>query len=182
MVTRVLMLLVVGACSLCETSGARLVAHSQDDLATFNRFVGAWRLVSTTEHLQDGTTRQYPFRVAQLVYTDSSRMCYVSMLPDRPKWMSETPSAEEAQSVVSHLSFYAYCAAVELRAKEGTVLHHVDIDKIPNLVGTVKKRTFTFDGVNRLSLRVDRSENVPPVVDTVLLWERIGRSGDPRGR
>jgi len=32
----------------------------------------------------------------------------------------------------------AYCALVELHAREGFVLHHVDVERVPNNVGIVR--------------------------------------------
>ena len=69
--------------------------------------------------------------------------------------------------------FNAYCARVEVRADEGYVLHHVEVDKSPNMIGRTRKRWFTFQGADRLALRMDPSELAPPVVESTLLWERI---------
>lgn len=69
--------------------------------------------------------------------------------------------------------FSAYCARVEVRPREGVVLHHVDIEKSPNLVGIVRKRFYSFDPAGRLGLRVEPSELTAPVVSSILVWERI---------
>jgi len=149
-------------------------AQSQDDLEMAKRFVGMWRLVSRPLRLADGTTRQDSRSVGYIVYTDASHMCFVAMNPNRPKWMSETaPTPEEALSGMGSSGFAAYCAAVEVHAKEGFVLHHVEIEKSPNVVGRTRKRWFTFQGPNRLMLRVDPPENNAPVVEDTLVWERV---------
>jgi len=143
-------------------------AQSQDEIA--KQFVGMWRLVSWPERLADGTTRQDPKSVAYIIYTDTGHMCYVNMDPNRPRWKSAAaPTPEEALSGITGLG--AYCATVEIHAKEGFVIHHVEIDAVPNTVGTDRKRWFTFQGPNRLSLRTD-----PPTAGTVestLIWERV---------
>jgi hypothetical protein len=145
-------------------------AQSQDDVA--KQFVGAWRLVSWTQRRADGTTGQNPMSVGYLLYTDTSRMCAAIMNPNRPKWKSETaPAPEEAQSGIT--GFTGYCSGVEVHAKEGFVLHHVEIDKSPNIVGRTRKRWFRFDGPNRLTLRVDTPELTPPSVESILTWERV---------
>jgi hypothetical protein len=41
----------------------------------------------------------------------------------------------------------------------------------PNFVGQTWKRWFTFDGPNRVSLRVDGPS--PPMVENTLIWERV---------
>src|ERR1700758_5060350 len=99
-------------------------------------------------------------------------MCDTIINPDRPKWKSETaPSPEEAKSGIDGL--VAYCSTVEVHAKEGFVLHYVEIEKSPNVIGRTRKRWFRFEGPNRLILRIDPRENAPPVVDSTLTWERI---------
>jgi len=138
------------------------------------QFVGTWRLASWTLRLADGTTRPDPKTVAYLIYSDEGRMCYVSMKPDRPKWKSETaPTAEEALSAITGLS--AYSAAVEAHEEDGFVIHHVDVERVPNVVGRQRKRWFRFEGPDRLSLRVDSAELVAPVVESTLVWERVSR-------
>jgi lipocalin-like protein len=134
-------------------------------------FLGMWKLVSWEQRLADGTTRQAPNSVGYIVYTDVGRMCYVGMNPERPKWKSSTPTESEALSGIVGLG--AYCAAVEVHANEGYVLHHVDIERVPNNVGKARKRWFTFDGPNRLSLKIDTPELIPPIVESTLTWERI---------
>ena len=176
----------LGTLALCAigiwlTHAARfdVQAQSQDDAAIARQFVGMWRLVSWPQRLADGTTRQNPQSAGYIIYTDTGRMCYVSMNPNRPKWNLEgrvsargyTPTAEEAISGITGLG--AYCATVEIHAREGFVLHHVEIERVPNLVGRARKRWFTFEGPNRIALRVDPSENNPPVVESTLIWERV---------
>jgi hypothetical protein len=170
----VLFLCVVGLCGL---GGARFETHAQpqqDDASVAKQFVGTWRLVSWPEKLADGTTRQDPKTVGYIIYTDNSHMCYVAMNPNRPKWKSSAaPTPEEMASGLGIDDFYAYCAAVEVHAKEGFVLHHVEIDKSPNMVGGTRKRWFTFQGPNRIALRIDPQENRSPIVESTLVWERV---------
>jgi hypothetical protein len=148
-----------------------LHAQSQDDIA--KQFAGMWRLVSTQQRLADGTTRQSSNNVGYVVFdTDAGRMCYLSMNPNRPQWKSETaPTAEEALSAIK--GFGGYCATVEIHAKEGFILRHYEINQNPNAVGRATRRWYTFQGTNRMSLRIDTEELKPPVVESTLNWERI---------
>jgi len=146
-------------------------AQSQDN-GIAKQFVGMWRLASRTQRLADGATRQNPISVAYIIYTDTGHMCYVGMNPNRPRWKSKTaPTPEEALSGIT--GFGAYCATVEIHAKEGFVVHHVEIEKSPNIVGSARKRWFTFQGAHRVSLRIDPPELVSPIVQDVLIWERV---------
>ena len=145
-------------------------AQSQEDIA--KQFVGMWRLASRPQRLADGTTRQGQQSVAYFVFTDTDHMCFVSMNPNRPRWKSPTaPAPEEELSAVR--GFNAYCATVEIHAKEGFIIQHLEIAQSPNTVGAVHKRWFVFQGTNRLSLRIDTPELNSPVVEDTLNWERV---------
>ena len=155
------------SCALNDTPQAQ----SRPDIA--RQFVGTWRLVSWTQRLADGTTRPDPRNVGYLIYSDAGYMCYASMAANRPLWASDnSPTGAEAVATMG-APLNAYCARVEVRADEGYVLHHVQVDKSPNMVGRTRKRWFTFQGPNRLALRMDPSELAAPVVESTLLWERI---------
>ncbi len=164
--TRLALTVILSLGSLGSTS------HAQADDPVAKQFTGMWRLASRTQRLADGTTRQHPISVGYIIYTDSGHMCYVAMNPSRAKWKSETaPTAEEAISGITGLG--AYCATVEVYSKEGFVVHQAEIDKIPNLVDRAKKRWFTFQGPNRVVLRVDTPELILPVVEDTLTWDRV---------
>jgi hypothetical protein len=92
------------------------------------------------------------------------------MDPSRPTWTADPTEAEE---LTAFRGLGAYCATVELNTNEGFVIHHVEIAKGPNAVGIERKRWFEFDGPDRLNLRVEPTENVPPLVESALVWERV---------
>jgi len=149
-------------------------AEPRSDDSVAKQFVGTWRLVSWPQRMVDGTRKQNSESVGYIIYTENSHMCFVAMNPNRPKWKSDsTPTGEEMVSGFGNGGFYAYCATVEVHAKEGFILHHVEIDKSPNLVGATRKRWFTFQGPNRVALRIDPSENRSSIVESTLIWERI---------
>ena len=148
-------------------------AHPQDD-AVAKQFIGTWRLVSWPQRLDDGSSTQDARSVAYLMYGDTGRMCFVGMNPNRPKWKSATePTPDEMFSAMRYSNFGAYCGTVEIHAKEGYVLHHVEIEESPNLVGMTRKRWFTFEGPNRLSLKIDSSQLPLHVAEDTLIWERV---------
>ena len=151
-------------------------AQGQEQLSdeeALNRFVGVWTLVHWEETLADGTKRVHPVSAGHIIYSDIGRMCAVVMDPNRPKWQSATPTPEEALAGMNSRAFYAYCATAEMHAAEGYVLHHTVIDKVPNAVGAVRKRWFNFEGPDRVVLRIDPAELADPIVESVLLWERV---------
>ena len=83
------------------------------------------------------------------------------------------PTPEEGLSAIR--GFGAYCATVEIHPKEGFIVRQYDINQNPNAVGRTTKRWYTFQGTNRMSLRVDSSELNLPVVENTLIWERVAK-------
>jgi len=145
------------------------VAHAQTEPAQLVR--GTWRLVSWTERLVDGSTRPNAQTVGYLIYTDAGRMCAMFMDPNRPKWNEpRAPTGTEALSAISGMT--SYCGTYEINPRDGFIIHHVEIETRPNLVGLARRRLFSFEGNDRLILRVDPSET-PGIVSATLVWERV---------
>jgi hypothetical protein len=145
-------------------------AQSPDDIA--KQLAGMWRLVSNPQRLADGTTRQSSNSAYFFFDKDAGHMCYISMNPNRPRWKSENaPTPEERLSAMT--GFGAYCGTVEIHAKEGFIVRNYELHNNPNAVGRVTKRWYTFQGPNRMSLRIDSQELNPPVVESTLNWERV---------
>jgi hypothetical protein len=137
-----------------------------------SRLVGAWRLVSWETRLDDGTTRRNRMTTGSLIYSDSGQMCAMLMDPDRAKW---TGRPDDAQVRAAWDGVVAYCGRYDVHGAEGFVLHHVEFEKTPSIVGTIRKRWFTFDAAGRLTLRIDSAENGPNVAESRLVWERVSR-------
>ena len=145
-------------------------AQSRDDIA--KQLAGMWRLVSNPTRLADGTTRPGANTLGYAFFdSNGDHMCFLSMNPDRPKWKSERPTAEEGLSAIR--GFGAYCAIIEIHAKEGFIVRRYEIHDNPNEVGRATKRWYTFQGTNRMSLRIDSNELKPPIVESTLNWERV---------
>ena len=159
------------ACSVLALTGAGAAQlHGQSSMAA--RFVGTWRLVSTEQRLADGTIRAAPAYgpsgQGYLIYDSSGHMCALLMDPGRPRWQLATPSPEELRRAWDGL--VAYCGTHEVDEREELVVHHVELDKSPNLIGTDRRRRYLFDGP-RLTLQV-----LPPpegVAEYRLTWERV---------
>ena len=146
-------------------------AQSREDIA--KQFTGMWRLVSNPQRLVDGTTREGSNSVGYAFFdANAGHMCFLSMNPNRPKWKSEaTPTPEEGLSAIRGIG--AYCATIEIHANEGFMVRHYEINQTPNAVGRATKRWYTFEGTDRVSLRVDASELNRPVVESTFVWERV---------
>ena len=168
---RSLTALATAAC-LLVAAATPIRGQSAEDHAAARRLVGMWRLVDRTVTFADGTSRPDPRTTAYIFYSDTGMTCYIAMDPTRAAWKSETaPTPEEAVSSLAGLG--AYCGTFRVNAAEGSVVHHMEIERIPNLVGRDRKRWFTFQDANHLILKVDPSEFRAPVVERRLLWERV---------
>ena len=150
-----------------------IASQAQSPEAIAKRLAGMWRLVSNPQRMADGTTREGANSAAYAFFdARASHMCFISMNPNRPKWKSENaPTPEEGLAAIR--GFGAYCATIEIHAKEGFLLRSYEINQNPNAVGRMTKRWYTFQGSNRLTLKVDAAELNPPVVDNTLIWERV---------
>jgi lipocalin-like protein len=166
---RVGVLVAVLAVASVDASATRVAAG---DLA--RGLVGTWRLVSTEQRLSDGTVRPSPLYgpkgVGYLIYGPSGRMCAMLMDPSRARWKAEdSPTDAELRATFEH--FVAYCGRYEVNDKEKAVIHHVEMDLVPNSTGVERKRYAELAG-NRLKLRPAEAL-ASGVVEYTLTWERL---------
>jgi hypothetical protein len=138
------------------------------------QLVGAWRLVSATERMSDGTERPDPNVGPQgrgyIIYTATGQVCAMLGNSQRPRWaVPGQPTNAEARAIPDNM--VAYCGTYSVDETGGFVVHHVEIDLSPNVVGTDRKRFFTVTG-DRLILRA-----APPLPDGVqaltITWTRV---------
>ena len=138
------------------------------------KFHGAWKFVSAIQTLADGSTKPSPGYgiggVGNIIYTPQGRMMVFIMDPSRAPFAFEAhPTEPELRT--STKGFLTYGGRYEVHAAEGYVLHHVDLEPVPNRVGITLKRFFSFEG-NRLILRA-----APPlpqgVTEYAITWERL---------
>jgi hypothetical protein len=150
--------------------------HGQSTNSLRDQLVGTWRLVSSTQRLADGTVKTDPqtgpHGVGYIVYTESGRMCVVIGNPERSRWASvQAPTDKELRNAFDGLVTYA--GTFEVNEAERYVVHHVEVDKVPNGAGTDRKRFCSLSG-NRLTLRAG-----PPlsagVTELSIVWERVGK-------
>jgi hypothetical protein len=164
----------VSILAVASLIGPALAMKAQSAGSVRAQLVGTWRLTSATQRMADGAMRPDPQTGPSgngyLMYSETGRMCAVLANPDRPKWKSETAPVEaELRSAFEGL--VAYCGTYEVNEAEGYVVHHIELDRVPNLAGTDRKRHFTLSG-RRLVLRP-----APPlpagVKEWIVEWERV---------
>jgi hypothetical protein len=154
--------------------GAALLLHGQSQQSLRNQLVGTWRFVSSTQRLADGTTRPDPQTgpkgLGDLIYTKSGQVCVVVGNSERPRRQSpHAPTDGEVRNAFEGLT--AYAGTFQVDETERAVVHHIEIDRVPNSVGAERKRFCSFTG-NRLTLRA-----APPlpagVQEWTIVWERV---------
>ena len=142
--------------------------------STAEQFHGAWKFISAIQTLADGIQRPNPgyglTGVGNIIYTPQGRMMVFIMDPNRAPFAFDAhPTEPELRAATK--GFLAYGGRYEVNEAEGYVLHHVDLEPVPNRVGITLKRFFAFSG-NRLILRA-----APPLPEGVseyaITWERL---------
>ena len=156
-------------------TGLLTLLHGEQTNPLRAQIVGTWRLVSSTQKLADGSTRPDPQTgqngVGYLIYTDNGRVCVVVANPERSRWASaQAPTEAELRNAFDGL--VAYAGTFEVDEAERCVVHHIQVDRVPNLSGVDRKRFCSFSA-NHLTLRP-----APPlprgVADWTIVWERVG--------
>jgi len=136
--------------------------------------LGTWRLISAEQRLSDGTIRPDPQTGPSgrgyLIYSDAGIMCAVLADSARPPWAAvNAPTSQEIRAAFEGL--VSYCGRFEVNEAEGYVIHHIELDRVPNLAGTDRKRFYSLQG-NRLILRA-----APPlpagVEEWTITWDRV---------
>jgi hypothetical protein len=157
-------------------NGIPPLLQAQDTNSLRAQIVGTWRLVSATQRLENGTTRPDPATgekgIGYLIYTETGQVCVVVGNPERSRWESvQAPTPQNLRNAFDGL--VAYTGTFEVNEAEKYVVHHIEVDKIPNLAGTDRKRFCSIEG-NRLVLRA-----APPLPANVqewkIVWERSGK-------
>jgi hypothetical protein len=154
------------------TASARLAAQIPRTLR--DGLVGTWRLVAARQHLADGSVRPDPqpgaHGVGYIMYDATGHMCVVLANPDRPAWKApKSPTDAEVRSAFEGL--VAYCGAYDTNEEKHYVIHHIEADRDPSLVGTDRTRLATITG-NRLVLR---PLDLPAgVTEWTVEFERVG--------
>ncbi len=154
--------------------GAALVLRGQSQPPLRTQLVGTWRFLASTQRLADGTTRPDPQTgpkgVGYLIYTKTGQVCVVVGNSERPRWQSpQAPTEGEVRNAFD--GFTAYAGTFQVNETEHAVVHHIEIDRVPNSVGAERKRFCSLAG-NRLTLKA-----APPlpagVQQWTIVWERV---------
>jgi hypothetical protein len=156
------------------TSALPALLTAQTTRTLRDDLVGTWRLVAARQRMANGSMRPDPQTgprgIGYIMYEVTGHICVVLANPDRPAWKApKSPTDAEVRSAFEGL--VAYCGTYETNEKLHYVIHHIEADKNPSIVGTNRTRLATVTG-DRLILRpVDLPAGVK---EWTVEWERVG--------
>ena len=136
--------------------------------------VGTWRLVAARQRLTDGSVQPDPqpgaHGVGYIMYDPTGHMCVVLANPDRPAWKApKAPTDAEVRSAFEGL--VAYCGTYETNEEKHYVIHHVEADREPAVLGTTRTRLATVTATRLVLQPIDLPAGV---AEWTVEFERVG--------
>jgi len=158
----------VGACLMSGPAQA-----ADPDIA--KKFIGAWKLVGSTQVMADGTMNKperYNTVEGYIMYTADKHMCAVLHDTKSPKW-KDVEKPTDAEKIAAKDGFWGYCGTYEINAAEETIVHHVEFDHVPNFNNTDRKRKFVMHDGNQVDMVVIDPPPPPGTKQRWLTWEKM---------
>ena len=139
-----------------------------------DRFVGTWKLVSTEQTMNDGTTRPFaaygPRGRGFLIYQPDGYMCAVLVNPDRPHWADPAHKTIEEKAAAADGTF-SYCGRYEIDTEQKQIVHLPEVASDPGWVGSRQIRPYTFEGERLIFSDVDQQDSA--VLRWKIVWEKV---------
>jgi len=136
--------------------------------------VGTWKLVSATDTTDKGEVRDAfgSGAVGFLTYTaDGRMMAIISHGGRKPLSVSDYGAAPAEERAAAFGTFIAYAGTYTLETN--SVIHHVQVASLQNLVGSDQVRTVVNLKGNHLTLRTPPFLYDSKMVIRELTWERV---------
>jgi hypothetical protein len=135
--------------------------------------VGTWKLVSTEQTMNDGTTRPYanfgPHAKGFLMYQCDGYMCAAIVNPDWQK-QAEPAHATVAEKAAAADSIFFYCGRYEIDVEQKQIIHLPEVASDPGWVGTRQVRPYTFEGGRLIFSDIERRN--PAISQWKIVWEK----------
>jgi lipocalin-like protein len=146
--------------------------HTESDIR--DRIVGTWKLVSTEETMNDGTTRPFaaygPHAQGFLMYQRDGYMCAVLVNPDRPKPAGPAHATIEGKVAAADGAF-AYGGRYEIVVEEKQIIHLPEVASDPGFVGSRQIRPYMFEGDRLIFSDVEKDD--PAVSQWKIVWKKV---------
>jgi hypothetical protein len=114
------------------------------------QLIGAWKLVSYTEHPTDGSEPFHPLGESPqgiIMYTPDGYMSAQLSLPDRSQFASgDWFDATDAEYKAEATSYIAYTGPFEVDEEKGELFHTMFVSLFPNWTGQTQQRVVSLEG------------------------------------
>ena len=148
--------------------------HTESDIR--DRIVGTWKLVSTEETMNDGSTRPFagfgPRAHGFLMYQSDGYMCAVLVNPDRPK-PAEAATIEEKAAAAD--GAFAYAGRYEIDVQQKQIIHLPEVATDAEFVGSRQIRPYVFESDRLIFSDVEKEGST--VSRWKIVWEKTGQGG-----
>jgi hypothetical protein len=141
-----------------------------------DKFVGAWRLLSTEFRAEDGSLGESPYGTDSqglLMYdAQGSMSAQIGQTNRAPFATADRKAGSDELLRAAFESYQAYCGSYSVDEREQVVIHTVTLSLLPNWVGTEQRRHYDFsDG--KLILRTPPMTIGGKSLNGELVWEKI---------
>ena len=139
-----------------------------------DRIVGTWKLVSTEQTMNDGTTEPFtaygPHAQGFLMYQRDGYMCAVLVNPDRQKLADPAHATVEGKVAAADGTFF-YCGRYEIDVNQKAIVHIPEVASKPGYVGSHQIRPYELDGDRLIFSDVEKHD--PSISRWKIVWERV---------
>jgi len=139
-----------------------------------DRLVGTWKLVSTEQTMNDGTTQPFaafgPYAHGFLIYQRDGYMCAVLINPDRQKLADPAHATVEEKLAAADSTFF-YCGRYQIDVMQKQVVHLPEVASNPGYVGSRQIRPYEFKGDRLIFSDVEKDD--PSILSWKIVWEKV---------
>lgn len=141
-----------------------------------DKFVGAWRLISTEFRAEDGSLGESPYgsdSQGLLMYDAQGNMSAQLAQKHRALFaIADRKAGTSEELKAAFESYQAYCGHYTIDERGHVVIHTVTLSLLPNWIGTEQRRFYEFDG-GRLILRTPPMAIGGKPMKGELVWEKV---------
>jgi hypothetical protein len=141
-----------------------------------DKFVGAWRLISTEFRAEDGSLGESPYGTDSqglLMYdAQGSMSAQLGQAHRAPFAIADRKAGSHEELKAAFESYQAYCGRYTVDDREHVVTHAVTLSLLPNWVGIEQRRYYKFED-GRLILRTPAMSIGGKSLNGELVWKRI---------
>lgn len=132
--------------------------------------VGAWRLMSVETRDEGGELVRRGERTGYLIYSPGGYMSVSFMKEGRPRFEAGDIRGGTTEEKIAAINGYVSYAG-QYTAKEGSVVHNIEVSLFPNWVGESQERVYRLEG-DMLTLSTPLMLVGGRQLSTHLVWKR----------